>query len=52
MGKQEERLEKLGEDIERQRKDIGDAQSALENEQQFIESGEHGPVDDTIAPPG
>lgn len=52
MGNEKERLDKLGEDIERQRKDIGDAQAALENEQQFIDSGEQGPVDDSIAPPG
>ena len=53
MGREEEqRLQELQEDIERQREDVGDAESVLENERQFYESGDEGPVDDAIAPPG
>ena len=56
-GKQEERLERLEEDITQQRRDLAD-QTGLDEgagrEPRFIDEGEVGEqyVDDTIAPPG
>lgn len=49
--KAEERLDELDSRIEEQRRELAEM-TGQDDEPRFIDSGEHGPVDDTIAPPG
>ena len=47
----QEELDELQRDIDEVRAEIEDGTPETE-QRKFIERGDHGPVDDTIAPPG
>lgn len=46
---EQERLDALQDRIDEVHEDVNEG-TELDDEQRFIDSGEHGPVDDTIAP--
>jgi hypothetical protein len=48
--REQAKLDELQEDIDEARRGLADELG--ENDRTFIESGDRGPVDDTIAPPG
>jgi hypothetical protein len=48
--KEQERLDALQKDIDRERRELADEEGLTERH--FIDSGDEEPVDDTIAPPG